>query len=71
MKVWENSKKFGNTCLWLVFPQHSSFSQTFTCVSITRCFLFLKLSFFDVMALMIGSKLGTLRIYDDNGDNDV
>ena len=26
----------GNTCLQLVLPQHFSFSQTFTCVSITQ-----------------------------------
>ena len=40
-------KSCGNTHLWLVFPEHFSFSQTSTRLSITRwkhgtCFLFLR-----------------------------
>ena len=51
VKVWENMKKrlkhSPGTLLQLVFPQHFSFPQTSTRVSITRkkhstCFVFLK-----------------------------
>ena len=36
IKVLENLKSCGNTCLWLMFPQHFSFSQTSTHVSIKQ-----------------------------------
>jgi len=47
MKVWENSKKLWRHLLVARVPQHFSFPQTSTCVSITwqkhgTCFVFLK-----------------------------
>ena len=40
----ELEKGCGNTRLWLVFPQHLLFTQTFTCVSIKQLDYELKIS---------------------------